>query len=659
MIAEIANALLCLATFAALAQWGLGGYGILRNLHVPDLTRRLTLVQFALITVSFGLLMTLYIISDFSVMNVYENSHSTIPLLYKITGSWGNHEGSMLLWLWVLSAYGVAYAYVRPSVDFDKPVAFYCTVLTIVAFVAFGLLLFILLTSNPFLRIADVPIEGRELNPLLQDIGLAMHPPLLYLGYVGFVMVFAIAIAALVVQQDINSLWAVHVRPWALLAWSLLTAGIGLGSWGAYRELGWGGWWFWDPVENVSLLPWLSATALIHCLLVLTKRPILQNWTLLLAIFTFTFSLLGTFLVRSGLLTSVHSFASDPTRGLYILSFIALLTLGSLAIYAVRYPRANAPDFVPLSREGGIMVNNLLLVVLCATILLGIIYPLLMQIFTMPSVSVGAPYYNTVVVPICVPLLILAGLTPLISWRQASWKASLRLVKHSVMVTLLVAVGAWLLQGNILSNLYHTPMALFIGIAGVWMLGATLSYGKKLLRSVNRPALSQYGMLLAHGGLAVFAIAAACATVGRVEAEHKMIVNDKIVVEGYEIELAELEPMQYENYMRTRATLHVTSLNNQTAITLTPEMRYYPTRQMETSESSIFVSMQHDLYTAVATGTNLGNSSKKQDFIVLRVYIIPAMWWLWLGFLSVAMGGLIAAAAYFHKSHRFSYQGSG
>jgi cytochrome c-type biogenesis protein CcmF len=648
MIAEIALALLVLAVFASLALVWNGASGIVQSSDAQHIrvAKRAAIALFSLVTIAFLLLIYCYATSDFSVVNVYENSHTAKPFIYKITGTWGNHEGSMLLWVWVLTLFTAAYA-----VNTKESIA-YAPSLRVLGVVSLGFLLFILFTSNPFERLIDVPIEGRDLNPLLQDIGLAMHPPLLYLGYVGFAIVFAIAVGALLAKQEIGAEWAQHVRPWALLAWAFLTAGIGLGSWWAYRELGWGGWWFWDPVENVSLLPWLAGTALIHCLLVLSKRPVLQNWTLLLAIFTFTCSLLGTFLVRSGLLTSVHSFASDPTRGLYVLAFIGVITGGSLWIYALRYPRPTAPDFLPLSREGGVLLNNLLLLTLCATVMLGIIYPLLMQVFNMPSVSVGAPYYNTVVVPVSLPLLVAAGLTPFLAWKQAKWRASRRMIKHAFFASALASVFAVILQWHSLPHLFALPIAAIAAACGVFMLGATISYGLRLHRSGSLTSTAPVGMLLAHAGLAVFVTAAAFASAGRIEIEQQLAVGSKMIVDGYEVQLASLTQEQKLNYIRHQAVVHFSATDNSEAFTLYPETRFYPTRAMETAESSIHNGFGRDVYTAIATNANLRNINDYNNIIVLRVYLIPAIQWVWLGFAMTSLGGLIAAMGYFHAQRR-------
>lgn len=645
-IAEAGLAALCLGFMASLLLAGLAL--AMRNSPASEQALpRIALLAGGAVVASFLLLCVAYLLSDFSVANVYENSHTAKPLLYKLTGTWGNHEGSMLLWVMLLALFTLAYA-LRPNRHVQEKSA----VLGVLGGLIAGFTLFILLTSNPFIRLSPVPFEGKSLNPLLQDIGLALHPPLLYLGYVGFAVVFAQAVAALLSRQPIDTLWARQVRPWALLAWAFLTAGIGLGSWWAYRELGWGGWWFWDPVENISLLPWLSATALLHCLLILAKRSMLQNWTLLLAIFTFTFSLLGTFLVRSGLLTSVHSFASDPARGIYILGFITMVTGGSLWLYAVRYPRPAAPDFLPVSREGGIMVNNLLLVTLCVTVFLGIIYPILLQVFNLPSVSVGAPFYNRVVVPVGLPLLLLAGFAPFLAWKRSGWNASRRLLRHAVFAALAIAVAAAVLFAASLPALLHMPMAVLAAGCGIWLMAATVIYARKLYHAANkRLTLAVTGMLLAHAGLGVFALAAALASAGRIETERQFTVGQTANLAGYEVELARLDVAQAENYTRTRATLYLTHLSNGESLTLYPETRYYPVRQMETAESALHSSITGDVYTAIATAADLGDSNERHKMVTLRLYILPAIGWIWAGFIMVSLGGFAAAYGYF-REHR-------
>jgi len=639
-LAEIGLLALSLSFFTALV--GVSGFSSGNS----RFSGRLVQTTAALITLSFAMLVATYAASDFSVVNVYENSHSAKPMLYKITGTWGNHEGSMLLWVMFLAWFAAAHAWRSARHDAEKS----ATQGMMGALLA-GFTLFILLTSNPFSRLNPPPMEGKDLNPLLQDIGLAMHPPLLYLGYVGFAVVFAQAVAALWRGQPIDSAWAKQVRPWCLLAWAFLTAGIGLGSWWAYRELGWGGWWFWDPVENISLLPWLSGTALLHCLLVLSKRPMLQNWTLLLAIFTFAFSLMGTFLVRSGLLTSVHSFASDPTRGLYILAFVTLMVGGALWLYAARYPKPSEPDFLPVSREGGIVLNNLLLATICGTVFLGIIYPILMQVFDMPSVSVGAPFYNMVVVPIALPLLLVAGVAPLLAWKQSNWQASRRLLRHACIAFVVVAAVACLLFMEHLPAFVEMPLALLAGACGAWMLAASVVYTRKLWRANNqRFKASDAGVMLAHTGIAVFALAAAFASAGRVEVEQRVDIGSTVPMAGYNVQVESLHEQQKDNYLSQRAIVHLHSADGRSAISLQPEIRFFSSRGMETAESSVHGTIQKDVYAAIATAPVLSDSDTQKKRVILRLYIIPAMFWIWLGFALASLGGLIAAYGYFRES---------
>src|SRR5689334_4049495 len=388
------------------------------------LANNTALAQLALVALAFGALVHAYVTSDFSVLNVVENSHSMKPLLYKVTGVWGNHEGSMLLWVLILSLFGAAVAWFGDNL----PPALRARVLAVQGMIGAGFLLFILLTSDPFKRLVPAPLDGRGMNPLLQDPGLAFHPPFLYLGYVGFSMAFSFAVAALI-EGRVDAAWARWVRPWTLAAWCALTVGIAMGSWWAYYELGWGGWWFWDPVENASFMPWLVGTALLHSAIVVEKREALKSWTILLAIVTFSLSLIGTFLVRSGVLTSVHAFANDPMRGVFILLLICLYTGGALLLFAWRAPQlAGGGLFAPISREGGLLLNNLLLTTAAATVLIGTLYPLFLDLVAGQKVSVGPPFYNMTFVPIMVPLLVAMGVGPILPWKRGDlWAALSRL----------------------------------------------------------------------------------------------------------------------------------------------------------------------------------------------------------------------------------------
>src|SRR3974390_2690186 len=415
MIAEAGHYALVLALGLALIQSTVPLLGARwRDPALMNVARSAALAQLLFVGLSFAALVTLHVTSDFSVLNVFENSHSMKPLIYKITGVWGSHEGSMLLWVSILALFGGMVA----AFGNNLPISLRANVLAVQAWIASAFYLFILLTSNPFLRLASPPIEGQDLNPVLQDIGLAVHPPMLYLGYVGFSISFSFAIAALI-EGRIDAAWARWVRPWTLVAWIFLTLGIAMGSYWAYYELGWGGWWFWDPVENASLMPWLAGTALLHSALVMEKREALKVWTILLAILTFSLSLIGTFIVRSGVLTSVHAFASDPARGVFILVILFLMIGGALALYAWRAPSLKQGGlFAPISREGALVLNNLLLSTACATVFVGTLYPLALEALTGEKISVGAPFFNSTFGPLFIPLLMVMPFGPLLGWKR-------------------------------------------------------------------------------------------------------------------------------------------------------------------------------------------------------------------------------------------------
>ena len=466
VIAEAGHYALVLALALALIQSTLPILGA--RWHDPALmnvARSAALAQLLFVAVSFAALVTLHVTSDFSVVNVFENSHSLKPLIYKITGVWGNHEGSMLLWVSILALFGGLVAMLGNNL----PLSLRAHVLAVQAWIASAFYLFILITSNPFLRIANPPIEGRDLNPVLQDIGLAVHPPMLYLGYVGFSISFSFAVAALI-EGRIDAAWARWVRPWTLVAWIFLTLGIAMGSYWAYYELGWGGWWFWDPVENASLMPWLAGTALLHSLVVMEKRNALKVWTILLSILAFSLSLLGTFLVRSGVLTSVHAFATDPTRGVFILLILCIFIGGSLTLYAWRASALKQGGlFAPISREGALVLNNLLLTTACATVFIGTLYPLALEVITGDKISVGAPFFNLTFGPLFLPLMIAVPFGPLLAWKRGDLLgAAQRLMGAGVAALIMVAlVWAWTIGGGAVA-----PLA--IGLA-VFVIGGALS----------------------------------------------------------------------------------------------------------------------------------------------------------------------------------------
>src|SRR2546426_3216902 len=463
MIAEFGHYALVLALALALVQASVPMVGARTNDPVLIAVASPTAVaQFCFIAIAFAALMLCYVRSDFSVVNVFENSHSAKPLIYKITGVWGNHEGSMLLWVFILGLFGALVALLGNNL----PTRLKALVLGVQAWIAVAFELFILVTSNPFLRIGDAPLEGRDLNPILQDPGLAVHPPLLYLGYVGLSISFSFAIAALI-EGRIDAAWARWVRPWTLLAWMFLTLGIAMGSYWAYYELGWGGWWFWDPVENASLMPWLAGTALLHSAVVMEKRNALKVWTILLSILTFSLSLLGTFLVRSGVLTSVHAFATDPTRGVFILAILLLFIGGSLALYAWRASALKQGGlFAPISREGALVLNNLFLTTACATVFIGTLYPLALEVLTGDKISVGAPFFNLTFGPLFVPLMAAMPFAPLLAWKRGDLLGAAQRLTAAGIAALIViaAVWAWTRGGSAFAPL-AIGLAIFV-IAG-------------------------------------------------------------------------------------------------------------------------------------------------------------------------------------------------
>src|SRR5882762_10310869 len=460
MIAEVGHYALVLALALALIQSVVPLIGArMRDGALMAVAEPAALAQFGFVALSFVMLVSCYVTSDFSVRNVFENSHSAMPLIYKFTSTWGNHEGSMLLWVLILSLFGALVAAFASNI----PRSLKATVLAVQAWIAATFFLFILVTSNPFLRFVPAPLEGRDLNPVLQDLGLAIHPPLLYLGYLGFSISFSFAIAALL-EGRIDAAWARWVRPWTLMAWIFLTAGIAMGSYWAYYELGWGGWWFWDPVENASLMPWLAGTALLHSALVMEKRNALKVWTILLSILTFSLSLLGTFLVRSGVLTSVHAFATDPTRGVFILLILCVFIGGSLMLFAWRAASLKQGGlFAPISREGALVLNNLFLVTACATVFIGTLYPLALEVVTGAKISVGAPYFDLTFGPLLVAVMIAVPFGPMLAWKRGDLLgASQRLLAAGVAALLAIAfVWAWTRSGSALAPL-AIGLAIFV-----------------------------------------------------------------------------------------------------------------------------------------------------------------------------------------------------
>jgi len=636
VIAESGHYALVLALGLALIQSIVPLIGArLRDPALMNVARSTALAQLLFVGASFVALVTLHVTSDFSVANVYENSHSMKPLIYKITGVWGNHEGSMLLWVLILALFGGLVA----AFGNNLPLSLRAHVLAVQAWVASAFYLFILITSNPFLRIANPPIEGRDLNPVLQDVGLAVHPPMLYLGYVGFSISFSFAIAALI-EGRIDAAWARWVRPWTLMAWIFLTLGIAMGSYWAYYELGWGGWWFWDPVENASLMPWLAGTALLHSALVMEKRDALKVWTILLSILTFSLSLLGTFLVRSGVLTSVHAFASDPTRGVFILLILCVFIGGSLSLYAARGSSLKQGGlFAPISREGALVLNNLFLTTACATVLVGTLYPLGLEILTGEKISVGAPFFNLTFGPLFVPLLIAVPFGPMLAWKRGDLLgAAQRLLAAGVAALLVLAlVWAWMRGGSAFA-------ALAIALAVFVILGALTDLVERVglfripfataLRRARGLPRSIWGTAFAHAGLGVALIGIVCETTWNSEYIGTMKPDAVAKVAGYELKLDGLFQRQGPNFREMIAQFDV-SLDGQKLGVMTPSKRSFSTRGSSTTEAALLTRGASQLYISLGDITAEGG-------IAVRIYHKPLVLLIWWGPVLMAFGGMLS-----------------
>ncbi|MFD2265544.1 heme lyase CcmF/NrfE family subunit [Lacibacterium aquatile] len=632
MIVEAGHFVLILAAFITMVQvilplWGAArGDRFLMAFGTPA-----SIGQAVCCLLAFAALMHAYLTSDFSVVNVVENSHQAKPLLYKISGVWGNHEGSLLLWITVMALFGAAVGLFGRRL----PDSLKARVLGIQALVALGFYGFILFTSNPFERVFPPPIEGRGLNPLLQDPGLAFHPPMLYLGYVGFSLTFSFAIAALL-ERRVDPAWARWVRPWTLAAWAMLTGGIALGSWWAYYELGWGGWWFWDPVENASLMPWLSGTALLHSAIVVEKRDALKRWTILLAVITFAFSLMGTFLVRSGVITSVHAFAVDPTRGSYILILMVLVVGGALALYARRAADLEPGGlFAPISREGALILNNVLLATALATVLLGTLYPMILQALDAGAVSVGTPYYQATFVPLVTPLLLLMAAGPLMAWKRADLRGVLSRLKMAILLTALGLAATWAIKSD-------GPMMAPLGFAlGLWLIfGSLTDIAERINLGSFKPAVilaragrlpaSAIGAALAHAGLGV-SVLGMVGTLWQAETIQAVPISGKIDIAGYRLELLDVEAAAGPNYQAARATVKVMR-NGKDIAFLHPERRRFASPPMVTTEAAIRTNIISDLYVV------LGEAPPGAQTVPLRVYHNPLAPFIWLGALVMVLG---------------------
>ena len=634
MINELGHFALALAFGLALIQALMSLVGAHRlDGRWISLGRRATYLQFLALTLAFAALTKAFIVSDFSLAVVAENSHSAKPLVYKIAGVWGNHEGSILLWVLILALFGAAVGWFGKSL----PATLQARVLGVQGLIGLGFLAFILATSDPFTRMLPAPLDGRDLNPLLQDIGLAIHPPMLYLGYVGFSMAFAFAIAALL-EGRVDAAWGRWVRPWTLVAWIFLTAGIALGSWWAYYELGWGGWWFWDPVENVSFMPWLTGTALLHSAIVVEKREALRSWTILLAILTFSLSLIGTFIVRSGLLTSVHAFAVDPERGVFILILLAIVIGGSLLLYAWRAPDMKGGGFfAPISREGALLFNNLLLATATGTVFIGTLYPLFIEALNGTKISIGPPFYNQTFVPLMMPLVLAMGLGPFLPWKRADL---IKMIGRLKLVLVLVAFLALLLlwrdvkQWQPIAGISVAAWVIFASVselAGrVGLFKSTLSQTFSRLKGLPKAV---FGMFLAHVGLAVAMIGMFGSSYWTEEFIGVMQPGESHTLAGYSFEFKELKNLQGPNYQAREAKIIVRN-NGDLIAKMSPEQRFYPVRQQNTTEAAIKTTFLGDIYVTIGEIQEQG--------VVLRLAFRSLVPWLWFGAMLMVLGGLLS-----------------
>jgi cytochrome c-type biogenesis protein CcmF len=640
MIPEIGHFALILALLLALVQGTLPLAGAHKGVREwMAVARPAARGQFVFVLTAWLCLVWSFMSSDFTVLNVATNSNTLLPLQYKIAASWGSHEGSLLLWVLMLTGWGVAVSAFSRHLTEEMA----ARVLGVIGLVGAGFLLFMLLTSNPFERLFPAAQEGRDLNPLLQDPGMVFHPPLLYMGYVGFSVAFAFAIAALI-GGKLDAAWARWSRPWTTVAWCFLTLGIMLGSWWAYYELGWGGWWFWDPVENASFMPWLVGTALIHSLAVTEKRGTFKAWTVLLAIFAFSLSLLGTFLVRSGVLTSVHAFATDPRRGVFILIFLVLVIGSSLALFALRAPKVGLGGrFDAVSRESLLLANNVLLAVACGAVLLGTLYPLFLDALGLGKISVGPPYFDAVFVPIMAPLVFLMGVGPIARWKQAPLPDLWVRLRWALMISLVLGLALPFL-GKLEDGLPWSPMSAFGYWLAAWVALATVEVVRYQIRNQPGSVLARlaqqprgwWGMVLAHLGVAVFIIGVTSVRSFQVERDVKMAPGDTVAVHGYTFRFDGVGERAGPNYTAARG--NVTLLKNGKQIDLLhPEKRiYFAQSQMPMTEASIRTGITGDVY--VSLGEPVGNDGSW----TVRVYYKPFVTWIWGGCVLMALGGFLA-----------------
>ena len=631
MITEIGHYALVLALALAIVQSTAPLWGVWRGDGALMATARpVAVAQFLLIALSFAALTHAYLISDFSLLNVVENSHSAKPLIYKISGVWGNHEGSMLLWVLILALFGALVALGSRAMPEDLAAA----TLAVQAWIGAAFLFFILLTSNPFLRLAQPPIEGNDLNPILQDLGLAIHPPLLYLGYVGFSITFSFAAAALICGR-IDASWARFVRPWTLLAWIFLTLGIAMGSYWAYYTLGWGGFWFWDPVENASLMPWLAGTALLHTAAVMEKRDALKIWTIFLAILAFSLSLLGTFLVRSGVLTSVHAFANDPARGIFILAILVFFIGGSLALFAWRASRLRQGGiFAPVSREGALVLNNLLLTTCCATVFVGTLYPLALESMTGEKISVGAPFFNLTFGPLFVPIMLVMPLGQMLAWKRGDLLGAAQRLMVALAAGFAVALLFGALRGGPVLSVVGVAIAAYLVVGSfVEVYGRIAGRGVTLGVAINRALglpRSAWGTAFAHAGIGVTLFGLA-ATGWGVELVQTIKPGDQIALGPFQLVVSQIVKRPGPNFEATVAPMEIRS-GGALVATIDPAKRFYPARQMPTTEAGIATLGLGQVYVSLSEQNPDGS-------LDARLYWKPYVAMIWIGALMMALGG--------------------
>ena len=643
MIAELGNYALALSLAIAvlLAIFPLWG-AEKGNVQFMALARPMTYGLFLILSVSFGALFYVFAINDFSVQYVVNNSNTTLPIYYRLSAVWGSHEGSLLLWIWLLSLWSAAVALFSKRLP-QEAVA---RVLGIMGIISIGFLLFVLFTSNPFTRtFPDFPVDGKELNPLLQDIGLIFHPPLLYMGYVGFSVAFAFSIASLMTGK-LDTAWARWSRPWTMAAWVFLTLGIVLGSWWAYYELGWGGWWFWDPVENASFMPWLAGTALLHSLAVTEKRGSFKAWTVLLAILAFSLCLLGTFLVRSGILVSVHAFASDPTRGLYVLAYLIVVIGGSLTLYAYKGSQIRSRDNAErYSRESLLLLNNILLMTALCVVLLGTLLPLVHKQLGLGSISIGAPFFDQMFLIIMTPFALLLGIGPLVKWRRDQFSAIRTPVIASVIIMLIAGFALpYLLQDKLtVSAVLGTMMTVIIVLLSLYEMHQRATYRDTFWRGITKLSRSHWGMILAHLGVAMMVWGIAFSQNYSIERDVRMNVGDTVQIAGYDFTFKGISDANGPNYVGGKAQIDI-SRDGKHETTLYAEKRLYTVSKMPMTEAAIDWGFSRDLYAAL--GEKLDNNAW-----ALRLYYKPFIRWIWLGGLFMALGGVLCM---FDRRYRFS-----